>query len=284
MTVLPALRANVLAAATRRAEAAAPAPRRPRRRLRAGLLAFAIVAVTGTALAATGAWSPQVGDDHRGHPTISGSPVPDDQLAHFGVLRRPATDADNGAEVQYALRYLDARSFGGVRTGAVRLLSTAGRGYVLIPTQEATLGGAAAAAGAPRDDALCLFAIDTDGGGLGCWTTEQILVGKAMSISMAMAPLTAAERAAIQKAAKEAHGKAFSVPGVRPRSTGDESIAGLVPDGVAAVEVGVGAAPVRVPAADNFFVAHVRIDPDAAATGGPLVRWFDADGKDITPG
>jgi hypothetical protein len=154
----------------------------------------------------------------------------------------------------------------------------------LIPTQEATLGGAAAAAGAPRDDALCLFAIDTDGGGLGCWTTEQILAGKAMSISMAMAPLTAAEQAAIQRAAKEAHGEAFSVPGVRPRSTGDETIAGLVPDGVAAVAVGVGAAPVRVPAADNFFVAHVRIDPDAAGTGGPLVRWFDADGKEITPG
>jgi hypothetical protein len=90
--------------------------------------------------------------------------------------------------------------------------------------------------------------------------------------------------AAVLEHADRFDGKAFSVPGVRPRSTGDETIAGLVPDGVAVVEVGVGATPVRVPAADNFFVAHVRIDPDAAGTGGPLVRWFDADGKEITPG
>jgi hypothetical protein len=126
--------------------------------------------------------------------------------------------------------------------------------------------------------------IEAVGAGLSCWSTEQILAGKATSISMAMAPLTAAERAAIQKAAKEAHGKAFSVPGVRPRTTGDETVAGMVPDGVTAVEVGVGATSVRVPVADNFFVAHVRIDPDAPGTGGRLVRWFDAAGKDVTPG
>jgi hypothetical protein len=283
MTVLPALRANVLAAATRRAEAAAPARLRRRRRLRAGLLAVGAVVATGSALAATGAWNPQVGDDRRGHPTISGSAVPDDQLAHFGVLRRPATDADHGPKVQYALRYLDARSFAGVRTDSVRLLSTAGRGYVLIPTEEATLGGAAAAAGAPRDDALCLFAIDKDGGGLSCWSTEQILAGRAILISATLAPLSAAERAAIQRASKEAHGKAFAVPGVRPRTTG-ETFAGLVPDGVAAVEIGIGTGPARVSVADNFFVAHIDIDPDGPAIGTPLVRWFDAAGRDITPG
>jgi hypothetical protein len=103
-------------------------------------------------------------------------------------------------------------------------------------------------------------------------------------MSMSMAPLTPAERAAIQKAAKEAHGKAFSVPGVRPRTTGDETFAGLVPDGVAAVEVGIGVTPVRVPVADNFFVAHVHLDPDAPGIGRPVVRWFDAADKDVTPG
>lgn len=278
MTVLPALRAQVLAAVTSRAQAAAPARPR-RRRLRAGLLAFGAIAVTGTALAVTGAWNPQVGNDRRGHPTISGSAVPGDQLAHFGVLRRPATDADRGAKVRYALRYLDARSFAGVRTDAVRLVSTEGNGYVLIPTEEATLGGEAAAAGAPPDNSLCLFAIDsTDGGGLGCWSTEQILAGRALLFSMKMAPLTAAERAAMQKAAKEAHGKAFSVPGVRPRTTGEATIAGLVPDGVAAVEAG--AARVRVPVANNFFAAHVT---EGGVGSAPYVRWLDGDGKDVTP-
>jgi hypothetical protein len=276
MTVLPALRAQVLAAATSRAHAVAPVRPPRRRRLRAGLLAFGAIAVTATALAATGAWSPQVGDDRRGHPTISASSVPQDQLAHFGVLRRPATDADHGAQVRYALRYLDARSFAGVRTDAVRLVSTEGNGYVLIPTEEATLGGHAAAAGAPPDNSLCLFAIDsTDGGGLSCWSTAQILAGRAVLFSMKMAPLSPAERAAVQKAAKEAHGKAFSAPGVRPRTTGEVTLAGLVPDGVATVEAG--AAGVRVPVADNFFVAHV---PEG---GAPLVRWLDADGKDVTP-
>jgi hypothetical protein len=277
MTVLPVLRAQVLAAATTRAQAVAPA-RRPRRRLRAGLLAFGAIAVTGTALAATGAWSPQVGDDHRGHPTISASSVPGDQLAHFGVLRRPATDADHGEKVRYALRYLDARSFAGVRTDAVRLISTQDNGYVLIPTEEATLGGQAAAAGAPPDNSLCVFAIDSsDGGGLSCWTTEQILAGKAVLYSTKMAPLTPGERAAVQKAGKEAHGKAFTAP-VRPRTTGEVTLAGLVPDGVATVEAG--AARVRVPVADNFFVAHVT---EGGVGSAPFVRWLNADGKDITP-
>jgi hypothetical protein len=31
----------------------------------------------------------------------------------------------------------------------------------------------------------------------------------------------------------------------------------------------------------NFFVTAVN---EGGATGGPIVRWLDADGKDITPG
>jgi hypothetical protein len=70
---------------------------------------------------------------------------------------------------------------------------------------------------------------------------------------------------------------------VRPQTTG-ETFAGLVPDGVAAVEIGIGTGPARVSVADNFFVAHIDIDPDGPAIGTPLVRWFDAAGRDITPG
>lgn len=126
---------------------------------------------TGSALAATGIWRRQVGDEHRGKPTISASSVPAAQAAHFGILRREPNAADHGEKVRYALRYLDGRSFRGVRTDAVRLLSAAGSGYVLVPSTRA----------AGKDDALCLFAIDpADGGGLSCWTTAEILGHKSV--------------------------------------------------------------------------------------------------------
>lgn len=275
MTVLPELRAAVMATAELRVRPAAqPAPRRPVT-FRAGMLAFGALLATGSALAATGVWRPQVGDEHRAKPTISASSVPAAQAAHFSVLRREPNAADHGEKVRYALRYLDGRSFHGVRTDAVRLLSAAGSGYVLVPSTHA----------AGKDDALCLFAIDpADGGGLSCWTTAEILGHKAVLFAIKPPKHTAAERAAIAKSFRDArrsgnHGS-IAVPFGSLR--GPVTISGLVPDEVVSVEVSDGSSTRRVKVSNNFFTATLAPPKSVAPpSGGLTVGWLDADGEKI---
>lgn len=275
MTVLPDLSAQLIEAATRRLDTPriAPPPRAARR-ARLGLIAVGAVLTSGTALAATGVWSPPLGDDHRPHPTISATAVPADQAATLAVLRRPQAAADRGATVRQVLRFLDRRSVDGVRTDAVRLLSTADRGYVLIPVVKGTNHTAGGQ--------LCLFAVDVEGSGFSCFSTQQVLSGRAVLMSMQLADPTPAERAAFRKAAKEAHGKSFTVPGARPRQQGPTTLAGLMPDGVSTVQTQTASGVVRAPVAHNFFVLKVPLPRDAtfAPRTGPL-RWLDAAGRQI---
>jgi len=281
MTELPELRAVVLATAARRAHGAShPTPARERshrRALRTGMFAIGAVLVTASALAASGVWRPQLGDDHRGRPTISSSPVPAQQLAAFGVLRRAATAADHGPQVRYALRYLDGQAFGGVRTDAVRLLSAAGNGHVLIPATRAS----------SKRDALCLFAIDpADGGGLSCWTTAEILAHKATQLSLEAPQMSPRERQAqiraVRKAAKAAHGRAFTVPGMQPPMGDHTTISGLVPDGVAAVQISHGTAAQQATVANNFFTATIRQAPASVPIGPLTVTWLDSADRKLT--
>lgn len=178
---------------------AADRPARSRRRRVLPVVGggLSIVAVAGVATAASGVWSPQVGDERRGIPTLSATSVPADQLRLLGVLRRPATGEDRNAEVRRVLR-LVGRGYRGVRTDAVRRLAppsgTSGA-QILIPAQRAH----------GTDDALCLYVIDpADGAGSTCFTTKKIADGGAFLTTGKPAPLTASERRRVQASTRVA--------------------------------------------------------------------------------
>lgn len=79
-------------------------------------------------------WTPVLGDDHRGHATISRDPVPPDELAALAILRRPPTAADRSPQVRALLRFLGSDAGTGVRVDAIRLLARHGdRVTVLVP-------------------------------------------------------------------------------------------------------------------------------------------------------
>lgn len=168
--------------------------RRRRRRWprRGGAVAAVIVLVGAPALAATGVWRPQIGDGKRPAPRITAEAPPADQLAMFGVLRRPQTAADRSAASRTALRLVGTDSIEGVRTNSVRLLakSPEDRGIVLVPVARyarhrlplpADTPPAARRAlnPPPIRDALCLFQLDVDGAGVACWSSADVREGRA---------------------------------------------------------------------------------------------------------
>lgn len=219
-------------------------PLRPRR---AGLLAAitGLLVAGGVATAATGVWNPPLGDDDRGRATASPTDIPADQLRRFGVLRRAATATDRDAATLKALRYLNA-GFQGVRTERIRAPQgqPAGR-YLIVPVQRWAATGAA--------NALCLFTRDSEGGGIGCWTTAQILSGEAIVLALT----------------------ASRTVGNSLGGDGDGTLIGLVPDGVTAVSADGG--NTRVEAHDNVFVVPMR--GNAGSPPNPI--WFDADGNEV---
>ena len=118
MTLMPEIHdALAHAVATR------PAQRRWRHpSRRTGLLAAGAFLATGSALAATGAWHPTLGDDQRGHPQAASIAVPSQQAAALGVLRRAQTASDRGTDVQVVLRLFPRVEINGVHTNAIRVL------------------------------------------------------------------------------------------------------------------------------------------------------------------
>jgi hypothetical protein len=170
--------------------------RRRRRWARRGALTAGVVVLVGApALAATGVWRPQIGDGNGPAPKITTQGPPADQLAMFGVLRRPQTAADRSSASRAALRLLRGTSVEGVRTGSIRLLARSSRdaGLVLVPVARYTPEKPALPADAPPelrkaldrpaiDDALCVFQLERDpdaGAGVVCWSTRDIRSGRA---------------------------------------------------------------------------------------------------------
>lgn len=277
MTVLAKLSDDLAAAAERQLRGATH-----RRRLtRGGLIAAACVVGAGGVATASGLWSPTIGDDARGHPTISPSSPPAEQLERFGVLRRAPTEADRGAQSLYALRF-QGDAMQGVRTEYIRLLATRpdGRGSVLIPARK----------GYGKPDALCLFDQDTDGGGQSCWTTEEVARGAAVIGSWPASPVlppalppgdpqAAAPREPLPDRAAPQLLRRLEPLAPDARRAGGGRLSGLVPDGVAAVRIG-DANPVSVH--DNFFSAPWT--PSPAAGGFGEITWLDADGAVVARG
>jgi hypothetical protein len=116
--------AHQLALAERTLQAApAPTPRHFRPRRRGALLAFAALALSVPALAATSGWQPWAASQDATHPIIVRSSVPRDQRAILAVLRRPQTAADRSAAVASVLAVVGRDPFHlGLRPGSVRNL------------------------------------------------------------------------------------------------------------------------------------------------------------------
>lgn len=211
--------------------------------------AAATVSVVGVAAAATGLWNPSLGDDQRGHPSAASTDVPAVQLDRFGVLRRAADATDRDATTEHALRYLDSR-FEGVRTQRIRAVHglAPDRRVLIVPVKRSNDGTA---------DALCLYAVDGEGGGIGCWSTEQALSGQAVL-------------RAVPGVQDNATRSANDLQSLRPSPSGATTI-GLVPDGVAVVA----ADGVRADVTDNAYVLPA-LAPSAAS-----VTWLDRRGEVI---
>jgi hypothetical protein len=173
--------------ANRKPGPAARSRRAPRHTRKLSVILLAVLAVSGTALAATGLWRPILGEPRFGPPpTITSSAPPRSQLELLGVLRRPQTRADRGAATLEELQYL-SRTASGVRTGYIRLLSdhTGLGAAVLVPAARYSLSADEAppsvVTSAPRKNALCLVVGDRDGQGSakGCFTTDDVRDGAA---------------------------------------------------------------------------------------------------------
>lgn len=243
------------------ATAAGTAGRRRSRRLSrrsAGLLAVGAVLVGGTAIAATTPWSPQLGDARRGQPTVATTPVPADQTAALAVLRREQNDADRGPRVTAALRMLTPEAADGLRLDSVRLLAERPDGaMILVPSERAFK---ALKDGPDSRDQLCLIQSVTGrkigdkglprplmGMGMSCGSVRDVKLGRMMTGS---------------------------------RWNERTELSGLVPDGVAAVEVPLRGGPtLRAKVANNAF--HIDQTGLKGHYNRNNVRWLDSSGQVI---
>lgn len=240
--------ARRLPGAPRRRSAFSP----PRRR--ASVVALLAFVATGTAIAATQPWNPLIGDETRGHPTITSEPPPSEELAMLSVLRRPQNDADRGTVVSKELRIIGIQEHG-VRTAYIRNLGPAPDegAVVLVPS----LRFGDVAAGPPyvgTNDALCvLFPFSGMGGPSGaaypCWSAGQVEAGQAFGTV---------------------------------RSGSRHYVFGLVPDGVVTVvayfaDRNTEAAPVNT----NFFEFPLLTTAGTAALSPTRLEWLDGAGRAI---
>jgi hypothetical protein len=225
----------------------------PTRRLRSrpiALVAAALALVAVPATAGTIVWDP-FDDPGRDAPAPSTTHKPpgSELLNTLSVLRRPQTASDRGADTEAALRHFDD-GVAEVRVDSIRLLAP-DLGVVAVPVERYGLSGAGArstsesgAAGTTSEpqhaDAVCLYVPARDGtAGGNCHTAE-----------------------AIQ------HGFALGSQG--------QSVYGLVPDGVAMIELISGARRAQLAVHDNFFYEH-----DGAPTAPRTIQWLDAQGRPI---
>lgn len=113
---------------------------RQRRRWRwrqTGLVVLSVAVISGTAVAATGTWRPQLGSPERGRPPVaSARSVPGAQFAALAVLRRPQAESDRGPLVREALKHLSRENMNGIHTDSIRVLFQNEREIVvLIPVR-----------------------------------------------------------------------------------------------------------------------------------------------------
>lgn len=215
--------------------------------------AVAGLAVTSSALAATGVWRPWADEEGERRPTVTADAPPERQLDLLGVLRRDQTQADRSAAEEGVLRYL-GKGVTGVRSDFIRRLGPGGAvlvpvaGYNQQPPDLPQAPDALKRMFAPGRDGLCVFVGEPngDGGGFECLSTAQVSTG-------------------------------YLPPSLGPR------MYGLVPDEVVRVNIRLeGGASVTAPVRDNFFSVSVSrnpADPAPVAAAPRELRWLDPSGR-----
>ncbi|HWH94740.1 MAG TPA: hypothetical protein VNT03_12845, partial [Baekduia sp.] len=228
---------------------------------RAALTFAVLLATAGSAFAASTIWSPQLGDDHRGHPQASTIDATPEQRSIIATLRRPQVAADRGDNVQTALRYLSPGEVQGIRLSEVRLLRSSDTGSViLVPVDSA---GGNDRAGVQRDALLLLYST---------YVGERAnQVGDPLAPSLARAGINV-----VQTHGTLSELKTRTISAVAPAQDGYH-LFGLAPDSVAAVDVSVrGQTPIRGDIRNNSFDVNIG-DRPASVT----IRLLDADGRVI---
>jgi hypothetical protein len=208
-------------------------------------VAAACLAIGGTAMAATGVWSPPVGNNS--HPkTVSESPVPAALVEDLGVLRREQTPQDRSAEVEATLRGGGLPE--GVRLESVRFLAPGGNGEATV-----LLSGVAAKPFETEEEPVCVARPFPDGEPAYsfCFGLSQLRSGTARATYIG----------------PDQDAVAF----------------GIVPDGVATITAEFGSAPqVTVPVENNYWEMPVSGPELSNANGESGVQrtvWRDAAGN-----
>jgi hypothetical protein len=226
---------------------------RRHRSSRIGGVALAAVLCSGTALAATSQWNP-FASGSADAPTIATTATPSSQTATLGVLRRGQTDADRSPAITSTISRLRAHDVAGVHADGVRLLTTDADGVTfVVPVARAGSDGTPA-----RHDLLCLVQATPAHGVAG----RQVDAGTAYRCG----------DIADVRAGKLISGAQYG---------GRLQLIGLVPDGVATVEVPMYDGPaITAKVTDNSFqVDETNVqgifDRDA-------IRWLDAQGQPVS--
>jgi hypothetical protein len=177
----------------------------------------------------------------------------DDLASYLGILRRPQTDADRGPRVQVVLKLLSTRGVTGVDRDGVRLLAERPDGVtLLIPRMGADLQDARHRSSV-QPEALCLVR-----------SNDRLYRSQGMGdpgpLSGSMTCGSVADLCAGRIA--------FAIPP-----------AGLVPDGVASVELTLRNGTVLTAEVHNN--AYELPTSDLLPDDGPI-RWLGAGGSPIT--
>ena len=253
------------------AEPLRPPVARPRTRRwqRLGLFALGGVVISGTALAATGTWHPQLGSPGRGpRPVQAATGLPAEQLAALSILRREQTAADRGPKVKAALKVLSGRDIDGIHTDAIRVVTDTPREVaILIPVERFGPG---------RSDGLCLMSSSYAGARTVRFgdRTEKLPAGFT-GWGFTCGNLDTVRATGLETGTTSDPSGGLIVNG-KPANLLQHRVA-VVPDGVARVAVRLrGGRTVTVPVRDNVYRFDIR---GVSANLGTL--WYDANGNRI---
>lgn len=258
--IMPEVHSAIAAALTTDASLQASAPARGRRSRRQVVgLSLAALAVSGTAaMAATALWAPQLGDDDRGRPEPATSPVPAGQSGSLAVLRRAQRAEDRSPKITATLKLLTSDQTDGVRLDSIRLLEQRSDGVTFLMPVERD-GSFDPEYPNAQPDALCLITS----------------FDHARAAGHPDLGLNATKKCGSLEDLR--HGQ-IQTGGQIGRQL---EISGLVPDGVASVQIVLAdGESVGADVHDNFF--RVAADVDAGAYEGTSVQWLDADGRRVT--
>ncbi|WP_157260531.1 hypothetical protein [Patulibacter minatonensis] len=153
MIQLPQLQESLLIANERLVDRA----RRRARLFRTGLMtSAAVVSVGGVAAAGIALWDPPLGHEDGNRPSLSSTPVPAEQRAVLGVLRREQTAADRTAVARRALTVL-TRPYQGIRLDALRVVVQGPGDDGIVLASVADLQPRTVVPATAAKDALCVY-------------------------------------------------------------------------------------------------------------------------------